>query len=507
MASESRGPSAMTPVSDWTDIGNGWKAKWVATKPTFSGGRMVQNTEPVYMPPGMSETADFKGYTSDQMNTAGTGGLWSDKAGTYVWDANGMRPGISGKSSTGAPVYSWTKQLAPGEEIPSNEGGLGGFLGDLTKIGSLAVIAAAGGYAAMGAGAGAGGAAGMGGSPVAALGVPPIEAGILPGAFAAAPGAGLADVAGLAAAEAAAGLGSGAGGAAGGLGAGALGAGELAGAGGLGAGAGAIDAGAMSLAGGGAAAGGGGLLAGGAGAAGGGILSALGSGASAVGNALTSPAGIIIESQLAGSLLSNDANREATNTAIDAQTNASDKALALQEEMYDKGIALNQPFYDAGVAALPTLQSAVTGQPVNGVMYDHTLSPVAKYASEQGGIDLMRALGNRGLAGSGLAPVKLAELKSGIYAGDYDKQIARLSGLVDMARGTSSTLSTLGQNYGNNASNININTGENVGNAAIAQGNNRASLYQGLAGIPMDLATLSAYSRGGGLNFSGWGGN
>ena len=108
----------------------------------------------------------------------------------------------------------------------------------------------------------------------------------------------------------------------------------------------------------------------------------------------------------------------------------------------------------------------------------------------------MRGLGARGLAGSGLAPYKLGELSSQIYANDYDKQIGRLSGLVDMARGTSNTMTGLGQNYANQGGNININAGDNAGNAAMASGRNQASLYSGLGLGATNLASL--YLMGGG---------
>lgn len=204
---------------------------------------------------------------------------------------------------------------------------------------------------------------------------------------------------------------------------------------------------------------------------------------------------------IVGGLIASDASRSASNTAADAAANASKEANDTQRYIYDKNVELNMPFYEGGLAALPMLQSAVTGQPVDGVSYDYTQSPVAKYALQTGSRELMRGLGARGLAGSGLAPAKLSELTSQIYANDYDKQIARLSGLVDMARGTSSTLSQLGQNYGNTAANISINAGENTANAALAGGRNQASLYSGMGQIPMNLATL--YTMGGYGNTGG----
>ena len=157
-----------------------------------------------------------------------------------------------------------------------------------------------------------------------------------------------------------------------------------------------------------------------------------------------------------------------------AQAEASDRAIALQREMWEKGLELGQPFYDVGLGALPDLEKAIRGG------YDYKPSPVAEYSLRTGG----------------LAPYKLGELTSAVYASDYDKQIARLSGLVDIGRGQASDLSQLGQQYGQSAGNIYISAGENQANAALTAGRGLASLYQGLGQLPMNLASL--YIMGGG---------
>ena len=103
---------------------------------------------------------------------------------------------------------------------------------------------------------------------------------------------------------------------------------------------------------------------------------------------------------------------DAIENASAASAAASASALELQKYMYEKGIDLNKPFYDpvVGGKVPDLLTSAITGQPSNGVSYYYRESPVAKYALQMGGRALMRGLGARGLAGSGLAPFKLGEL-------------------------------------------------------------------------------------------------
>jgi hypothetical protein len=216
-------------------------------------------------------------------------------------------------------------------------------------------------------------------------------------------------------------------------------------------------------------------------------------------------AAIIGGSAIVGGLLSNDAQRKATNTALDATTNASNQSLALQERMYNEGIERNQPFYEAGTGdALNQYQSAILGKPVNGVSYDYLESPVAKNAAERGGVEYMRGLGARGLAGGGIAPYGLGQLKSSIFANDYERQIGRLSDLVNIGRGGATSNNSLGQNYATGASNTLTNMGENEANANLALGRGQASLYSGIGNMPMNLA--SAYMMGGG-KFDGGGNN
>ncbi len=211
----------------------------------------------------------------------------------------------------------------------------------------------------------------------------------------------------------------------------------------------------------------------------------------AIGTTAAIIGGVLGAGSIASGLLGSHEQSQAIESAADTQAAAADQATALQREMWQKGLELQQPFYDVGLAALPDLQKAIMGG------YDFTASPVAKYAIQTGGRELMRGLGARGLAGSGLAPSKLAELTSQVYATDYDKQIARLSGLVDIGRGTASNLSTLGQNYATTAGNIGTSSAEDLASSILASGRNQASLYQGMGQIPMNLASLYLMSGGG----------
>lgn len=101
-----------------------------------------------------------------------------------------------------------------------------------------------------------------------------------------------------------------------------------------------------------------------------------------------------------------------------------------------------------------------------------------------------RALASRGLSGSGQAAMGVADLA----ANDYDKQLARMSGLVDIGRGAASSNVGAIQNMGNNLTNIQGNLGSTQANLALKQGENRSSLYSGLGGLAGNAA--STYMMG-----------
>lgn len=104
--------------------------------------------------------------------------------------------------------------------------------------------------------------------------------------------------------------------------------------------------------------------------------------------------------------------------------------------------------------------------------FDYKESPALKYQ----GVRLMRGLGARGLASGGIAPYAQAKLT----AEDYDKQVGRLAGLVDIGRGTATNLSNLATGYGDKAAEIKLNLGESLAESELAKGRIRAGLYQSL---------------------------
>ena len=113
-------------------------------------------------------------------------------------------------------------------------------------------------------------------------------------------------------------------------------------------------------------------------------------------------------------------------------------------------------------------------------------SPAAKYQLEHGNTELMRSLGARGLAGSGYAPSKLAELSSNVAASDWTNQYSRLLDMVKIGTGasqsTGAAANTLSSAYGTGAANL--------GNIYSQAGANKASLYSGMGGNAMNAGSL-----------------
>jgi len=264
-----------------------------------------------------------------------------------------------------------------------------------------------------------------------------------------------------------------------------------------------------------------------------------------------------------GAVMGSKATRQAANTSAQAQRDAANTAAATIEEQSARAESLNQPFYEAGIPALAQLQSGIMGGPIsyrdpqyrmltsdditafndnvaggfgsnmrlsgllstsqkdgmldktgryyvgpNGEIvttppersttFEYKQSPLAKFQ----GVSLMRGLGARGLAGGGIAPYAQAKLA----AEDYDKQLGRLAGLVDVGRGAGTSLTNLATNSGNQVSGIQNQLGLGLANSALLSGQARASLYSGL-GAQSGNAISNAYNGYKLGQNAGWWGN
>jgi hypothetical protein len=126
--------------------------------------------------------------------------------------------------------------------------------------------------------------------------------------------------------------------------------------------------------------------------------------------------------------------------------------------------------------------SITTSVPKLSATYNHEESPAAKWLTQQGTQALNRSLASRGLSGSGQAATGLANLRTGILASDYDKNIVRMGNLVDIGRGAATNTAVATQNLGIGLSNL----ATGVGNANVDAINNaskaRAGLYSGISG-------------------------
>lgn len=194
-----------------------------------------------------------------------------------------------------------------------------------------------------------------------------------------------------------------------------------------------------------------------------------------------------------GAVMGADAQDEAAKTAANAQLATSSQ----QKQIYDQMRADFEPYRQVGLGAIPALQNAVLGN------WEPNQSPAAKYQLRQGNLALMRGLGARGLAGSGLAPYKLGELSSQVAASDYQNQYNRLLDLVKIGTGASAATGGAAQGlssaYGQ--------AGTNLANIYSQMGANKASLYSGMGAASANTfgSGMKLYDYGKGAGW--WGGS
>ena len=180
-----------------------------------------------------------------------------------------------------------------------------------------------------------------------------------------------------------------------------------------------------------------------------------------------------------------DAVRGAANT----QAQSAADALQLQRDQFDYQKGINQPFYDKGLKGFNAYADTVmSGVDANG-KFNPTTSDSYKWQDNQ----LGRTLRSMGRSNSSYG---IAE-RSNLAANEYDKQLARLADLTNIARGGASSLASASAGFSNSASQNLINSGNNQANASLAGGlMQQNGLYNGI-NSGMSLANLGLKAYGG----------
>lgn len=249
-----------------------------------------------------------------------------------------------------------------------------------------------------------------------------------------------------------------------------------------------------------------------------------------------------------------DASNTAATTAANATLTGTRESIAAQQKMYDTNRADFKPFLDMAPRSLATLQSSIYGTPesytdpsgvkqtANGQQFDlaglskqqtdaltnfnPTDTAAYKWQKQQGDEALAHSLAAQGRGSGSTATNAAMRFAGNLGAQEYDKGYSRLSSLNDLnynrmsgqktdyqngllnliktAQGAAGSTSAAGTNFanqssnaaisqGNNLANIATNNGTNQANAALANGQSQANLWNGLATLPFQGASLAIH--------------
>lgn len=226
----------------------------------------------------------------------------------------------------------------------------------------------------------------------------------------------------------------------------------------------------------------------------------------------------IVGGAIVGGGLNMIASSNASSSAADASKQASETqaasakdALGLQQSQFDYSKKLNEPFYNMGLPAAATYAATINGAPqtykdLNGV--EHTANAMVpqetnayKWAQSQGEKQTGRSLRAMGRYNSTYGMNAIANGNNNLAANEYDKQLARLSDLTNVARGGASSLSGLSTNFANSAGANMINSGNNQANATLAGGLAQSNaLSNGMSSMfsagNLGLKAYGAYQNG-----------
>jgi len=140
--------------------------------------------------------------------------------------------------------------------------------------------------------------------------------------------------------------------------------------------------------------------------------------------------------------------------------------------------------------------------------YQPTKTPAYEWQLGENTRNLDRTLRSLGRSNSTYGLRAMSDMQSGLAAGEYDKGIARLSGLVDIGQRSAGAQGSALSDMGNSLSALQMQTGQANANAAYAKGNAQAGLYSGIGGaVGNTIGTgLNLYNAG---QTNGWwgGGN
>lgn len=184
------------------------------------------------------------------------------------------------------------------------------------------------------------------------------------------------------------------------------------------------------------------------------------------------------------------------------QAKAAKQGQKLTKQMYDQNRSDMLPWLEAGKTSLADLQGEL------GSTYE--ASKGYQFQLEEGNKNALSNLAALGMSNSGAALKRLTEFGQGLAAQDYGNWYNRKAGVAGAGQTQSSALGQLGQNYGQNMSNLYNLQGAAKGSGYVALGNGLGNAVndafgmfgartgQGQMGASLSPMNYSAYTSGAG---------
>ena len=178
-----------------------------------------------------------------------------------------------------------------------------------------------------------------------------------------------------------------------------------------------------------------------------------------------------------GSYLGAREQGKAARDAARISAGATGEATQLQREMFEKQVELQKPWREAGVNALTRLQA------MNQPGYNFTADPGYQFRLSQGTQALTNRATATGGARSGNTLKALMEYGQNLGSQEFGNQYNRFASLAGIGQTATNQTGSAASAYGSNVGNLMMQNAATAGNAALAAGQARGSMYQGLGNI------------------------
>jgi len=169
------------------------------------------------------------------------------------------------------------------------------------------------------------------------------------------------------------------------------------------------------------------------------------------------------------------AQSKASDQSIAASTKAAEDALKLQREQFEYQKSLQQPFFEGGKPAFDAYAKEVMTTVGPNGEFTPTESDAYKWQAGQAEKNNSRVLRALGRENSSYGMGEQFKSQQGLAANEYDKQLARLADLTNIARGGASALAGASAGFTDASGRTISGLGGSLADLYSAQGNNLAA--------------------------------